>query len=150
KPGESATYRVVSFTGPKDRKLLERIDHGAEEVLNLGTFATIARYLVKYLRFLYGVVGSWGWAIVLLTVSVRIVLFPLSLTQIKSSAAMRKLKPEMDEINEKYKDDAAQRGLAIQELWRKNGVSNPVVGCLPMLLQMPVWWALYTALQTAF
>ncbi len=52
-------------------------------------------------------------------------------------------------LNAWYKDDAAQRGLAIQELWRKNGVSNPVVGCAPMLLQMPVWWALYTALQTA-
>ncbi len=148
--GESAHYRVVSFTGPKDRALLERIDRGATEVLNLGTFASIARYLVKYLYVLYGVTRSWGWAIVLLTVSVRLVLFPLSLSQIKNSAAMRKLKPEMDALNEKYKDDAAQRGLAIQELWRKNGVSNPVVGCLPMLLQMPVWWALYTALQTAY
>ncbi len=62
---------------------------------------------------------------------------------------MRKLKPEMDEINARYKDDAAQRGLAIQELWRKNKVANPVIGCFPMLLQMPVWFALYTALQTA-
>jgi YidC/Oxa1 family membrane protein insertase len=71
------------------------------------------------------------------------------LTQIKSSIAMRKLKPEMDALNEKYKDDATQRGLATQELWKKNGITNPVLGCLPMLLQMPVWWALYSALQTA-
>jgi YidC/Oxa1 family membrane protein insertase len=128
---------------------LAHIDRGATEVLNLGTFATIARWLVWYLYKLYSLVKSWGWAIVLLTVSVRIAVFPLSLSQIKNSMAMRKLKPEMDAINDKYKDDAAQRGLAIQELWRKNGVSNPVLGCLPMLLQMPVWWALYTALQTA-
>jgi YidC/Oxa1 family membrane protein insertase len=148
-PGETAHYRALSFTGPKERDLLARVDHGATEVLNLGTFSTIARWLVRYLYFLYGVVKSWGWAIVLLTVSVRLLVFPLSLSQIKNSMAMRKLKPEMDALNEKYKDDAAQRGLAIQELWRKNGVSNPVVGCLPMLLQMPVWWALYTALQTA-
>src|SRR5262249_930948 len=88
-------------------------------------------------------------AIMLLTITIRILVAPLSLSQIKSSMAMRRLKPEMDAINEKYKDDAAQRGIAIQELWRKNGVTNPVLGCLPMLLQMPIWWALYRALLTA-
>jgi YidC/Oxa1 family membrane protein insertase len=148
-PGQTATYKALAFSGPKERDILADIGHGAKDVLNLGTFATIASGLVWYLRKLHDIIGSWGFAIVLLTVSVRLVLFPLSLSQIKNSMAMRKLKPEMDEINEKYKDDAAQRGLAIQELWRKNGVSNPVVGCLPMLLQMPIWWALYTALQTA-
>jgi YidC/Oxa1 family membrane protein insertase len=153
-PDQTAHYRVVSFTGPKEREALGRIDRGPELLeFGLGWFAfatkDIARGLVWYLLKLQRVVKSWGWAIVLLTISVRILLFPLSLSQIKNSAAMRKLKPEMDAINEKYKDDAAQRGLAIQELWRKNGVTNPVVGCLPMLLQMPVWWALYTALQTA-
>jgi len=154
-PGESAHYRAVSYTGPKERDLLERMGHGAPELLEFGvgffSFATkdIARGLVWYLLKLHGLIGSWGWAIVLLTITVRMVLFPLSLSQIKNSMAMRKLKPDMDVINEKYKDDAAQKGIAIQELWRKNGVSNPVVGCAPMLLQMPVWWALYTALQTA-
>ncbi|APR79573.1 Inner membrane protein translocase component YidC, long form [Minicystis rosea] len=148
-PGASATYKVLAFAGPKERDLLASVSPAATEVQNLGTFVTIARGLVWYLNKLYSFTRSWGLAIVLLTITVRLVLFPLSLSQIKSSMAMRKLKPEMDEINEKYKDDAAQRGLAIQELWRKNGVSNPVIGCLPMLLQMPVWWALYTALQTA-
>ncbi|MFT3769911.1 MAG: YidC/Oxa1 family insertase periplasmic-domain containing protein [Minicystis sp.] len=149
-PGQSASYSVLTFAGPKDRDLLAAMNKpAATEVLNLGTFSYIARWLVAYLRLIYGFTRSWGVAIVLLTITVRVVLFPLGLSQIKNSMAMRRLKPEMDEINEKYKDDAAQRGLAIQELWRKNGVSNPVVGCLPMLLQMPIWWALYTALQTA-
>lgn len=148
-PNETVSYRAIAFAGPKERDLLASIAPGASEVLNLGTFATIASWLVKYLYVLHGFTKSWGLAIVLLTITVRLVLFPLSISQIKNSMAMRRLKPEMDVINEKYKDDAAQRGLAIQELWRKNGVANPVVGCLPMLLQMPVWWALYTALQTA-
>ena len=143
------TYEALAYAGPKDRDRLAAIDHGAPEVLNLGTFSFIARGLVWYLYRLHSVTRSWGWAIVLLTITVRTVLFPLSLSQIKTSMAMRKLKPEMDLINAKYKDDAAQRGVAIQELWRKNNVSNPVLGCLPMLGQMPVWWALYTALQTA-
>jgi YidC/Oxa1 family membrane protein insertase len=94
-------------------------------------------------------VGSWGWAIALMTITVRTLLFPLSISQIKSSAAMRRLKPEMDDLNARYKDDPAQRGLALQELWRKHGVTNPVLGCIPVLLQMPVWFALYQALQTA-
>jgi YidC/Oxa1 family membrane protein insertase len=140
---------VLTFNGPKDRELLKAVGHGVTDVLNLGMFAPIARALVWYLHKLHGFTGSWGIAIILMTMTVRTALFPLSLTQIKSSVAMRKLKPEMDALNEKYKDDATQRGLATQELWKKNGVTNPVLGCLPMLLQMPVWWALYSALQTA-
>lgn len=146
-PNASVTYKVLSFAGPKERNVLAAI--GITDVLNLGWFAVIAKLLVSYLYVLKGIVGSWGWAIVLLTITVRVLLFPLSLSQIKNSAAMRRLKPEMDALNEKYKDDAAQRGVALQELWRKNGVANPVVGCLPLVLQMPVWFALYTALQTA-
>jgi YidC/Oxa1 family membrane protein insertase len=146
-PQGSTTYSVLSFTGPKERKILDAL--GASEVLNLGMFTPIAKALIWYLYKLHSVVKVWGFAIVLLTITVRILLFPLSISQIKSSMAMRRLKPEMDAINAKYKDDAAQRGLAIQELWRKNNVTNPVLGCLPMLLQMPVWWALYQSLQTA-
>jgi YidC/Oxa1 family membrane protein insertase len=63
--------------------------------------------------------------------------------------AMRRLKPQMDELNVKYKTDAQQKALAMQELFRKNNVTNPVLGCVPVLLQMPVWFALYTALNTA-
>jgi YidC/Oxa1 family membrane protein insertase len=148
-PKGSATYKVLSFTGPKERDVLAALGHHTDEVLDLGTFAPIAKALIWYLYKLYDLVGVWGWAIVLLTITVRTLLFPLSISQIKSSMAMRRLKPEMDAINEKYKDDATQRGLAIQELWRKNNVTNPVLGCLPMLLQMPVWWALYRSLQTA-
>jgi YidC/Oxa1 family membrane protein insertase len=146
-PKASVAYKVLAFAGPKERDKLAPL--GITEVINLGWFAVIAKLLVSYLYVLKGIVASWGWAIVLLTITVRTLLFPLSLSQIKNSAAMRRLKPEMDALNEKYKDDAAQRGLALQELWRKNGVANPVVGCLPLVLQMPVWFALYTALQTA-
>lgn len=151
KPQETRSYKVLSFTGPKERDILAAVggtslDLG--DVINLGTFSPIAKVLVGYLGWLQKLIGSWGWAICLLTITVRMLLFPLSISQIKSSAAMRRLKPEMDEINERYKDDPAQKGLAVQELWRKHGV-NPVVGCVPVLLQMPVWFALYQALQTA-
>jgi YidC/Oxa1 family membrane protein insertase len=149
KQGETATYRALQYAGPKQRDLLVAVGgtHDASETVNLGRFSMIAKFLVSYLYWLFGKVGSWGLAIVLLTATVRIALFPLSLKQIQNSAAMRKLKPQMDDLNEKYKDDAAQRGLALQELWRKNGVGNPVLGCLPMMLQLPVFWALYASIQ---
>lgn len=148
-PGEELTYEALSYMGPKERDLLAALGHGTPEVIQLGWFSAIAKLLVSYLYVLHGAVASWGWAICLLTITVRILLFPLSLAQIRSAVAMRKLKPDMDAINAKYKDDAAMRGLALQELWRKNKVANPMVGCLPAVLQMPVWFALYSTLQTA-
>lgn len=147
-PGESATYRVISFIGPKERASLEALGHGTSDVIDLGMFGFIGKMLIWYLYQLKSLVGSWGWAIVLMTITVRTLLFPLSITQIKSTAAMRRLKPDIDAINERFKDNTTQKGVALQELYKKNGI-NPVAGCLPMLLQMPVWFALYQALQTA-
>lgn len=151
-PGASAAYKVVAYVGPKERDVLASAVGGnaeAVELIDLGVFGMIGKLLIRYLYLLYGFTKTWGWAICLLTITVKLLLFPLSISQIKSSMAMRKLKPQMDELNAKYKDDATQRGVALQELWRKNKVTNPMLGCLPVLLQMPVWFALYTALQTA-
>lgn len=159
KPQETRNYKVLSYAGPKERDILAHIGQttaggaGTDvgEVINLGTFSPIAKVLVAYLGQLFKAVGSWGWSIALLTITVRVLLFPLMYAQIKSTASMRRLKPEMDEINERYKDDPAQKGLAIQELYRKHGL-NPMAamaGCVPVLLQMPVWFALYQTLQTA-
>ena len=149
---ESAAYQALAYIGPKERAVLAEAAGGkyeATELLELGIFGVIGKLLIQYLYFLYGLVGTWGWAICLMTITVKVVLFPLSITQIKSSYAMRKLKPYMDVINEKYKDDATQRGLATQELWRKKKVTNPMLGCLPVVFQMPVWFALYQSLNTA-
>ncbi|MBI4953365.1 MAG: YidC/Oxa1 family insertase periplasmic-domain containing protein [Myxococcales bacterium] len=150
--GSTTSYEVLAYIGPKEREVLATLGGGqlgGADLLDLGTFGAIGKVLVSYLHILYRLVGQWGWAICLLTITVKLLLFPLSISQIKSGMAMRRLKPEMDELNAKYKDNPTQKGLAIQELWRKNKVTNPLLGCLPLLLQMPVWWALYTSLQTA-
>ena len=147
-----AHYKLLAYVGPKERAALAAVGgggHSTSQLLDLGMFGWIGERLIQYLYFLFRVVGNWGWAICLLTITVRLVLFPLSISQIKSSMAMRKLKPQMDELNKKYKDDAQQKSLALQELFRKNNVTNPVLGCIPVLLQMPVWFALYQALNTA-
>jgi YidC/Oxa1 family membrane protein insertase len=150
-PHESATYEVGAYYGPKDRDVLAKAmggQHQLSELINLGMFAAVSKVLVMFLIKAHDIVGNWGLAIIVLTVCVRLLLFPLTWKQIKSMVSMRKLKPDIDEINRKFKDDPQQKQVAMMEVYRKNGV-NPFGGCLPVLVQMPVWWALYTVLQTA-
>jgi YidC/Oxa1 family membrane protein insertase len=119
-----------------------------DQLIDLGYFSPIAKILVAFLLKVHGVVGNWGIAIMILTITARTLLFPLTLPSIKGMIKMRELKPEIDALNEKFKDDAQAKGLAQMELWRKHGV-NPLKGCLPQLASMPVWFALYRTLQTA-
>lgn len=150
-PNQSAEYVVQSYVGPKERDILAQAGGGSRklgELIDLGFFSIIAKVLVAFLLKVHSVVPNWGIAIISLTVTARVLLFPLSIPMIRSSAKMREIKPEMDALNEKYKDDPQQRGLAQMELWRKHKV-NPVKGCLPQMVTMPVWFALYTTLQTA-
>lgn len=146
--GASHDYRVISYFGPKLSSSLSAASPYLHEAINLGFFAVIARGLLKLLQALHAVVKNWGVAIILLTIIVRIALYPLLHRSIRSMAVMQRLKPELDAINEKYADNPEQRGLATMELYRKHGI-NPVAGCLPQLAQLPVWWALYTTLQTS-
>lgn len=147
-PGGTATYKVGSYVGPKERDSLAASGHDLEQLIDLGWFAAIAKILVAFLLKVHGWVGTWGLAIIVLTVCARTLLFPLSIPSIKSMMKMRELKPEIDRLNEKFKDDAQAKGLAQMELWKKHKV-NPLKGCLPQMAAMPVWFALYTTLQTA-
>ncbi len=149
-PGESVSFMATAYFGPKDTASLRQAtsDGRLEETVNLGFFALIARQLMRYLRFLYSIVHNWGVAIIVLTLTVRLALLPLLTRSMKSMVAMQKLKPELDEINERLKDNPEAKTLATMELYKKHGV-NPVSGCLPQLAQLPIWWALYTTLQTS-
>jgi YidC/Oxa1 family membrane protein insertase len=146
-PGEAALVRTLLYAGPKQFGALSAAGHGLDEVVDVGWFGFIGRGLIRLLSFIYGYVGEWGIAIILLTLIVKIVLYPLTEKSFQSMARMRLLKPEMDRINELYRDDREKKGAAIMELYKKHGV-NPVAGCLPSLLQMPVWFALYQSLST--
>jgi YidC/Oxa1 family membrane protein insertase len=150
-PGKSVSYSLTSYTGPLERSLLADAaggKHRLDELIDLGIFSAIAKVLVAFLLKVYSVVGNWGIAIMILTITARTLLFPLALPSIKGMIKMRELKPEIDALNERFKDDAQAKGLAQMELWRKHNV-NPLKGCLPQLASMPVWFALYTTLQTA-
>ena len=150
-PGETATYSVLSYVGPKERKVLAEAGGGntrLSELIDLGFFEVIAKVLVGFLLFVHGYIPNWGIAIIILKLTARSLLFPLAIPSIRSMIKMRELKPELDAITAKFKDDAQAKGLAQMELWRKHKV-NPLKGCLPQLASMPVWFALYTTLQTA-
>ncbi|MEA2749805.1 MAG: YidC/Oxa1 family rane protein insertase [Myxococcales bacterium] len=152
-PQASATYRDIAFFGPKEREVLAHAAGGnvhLGDLLNLGFFAPVANVLVKILDFIHDHItfGNWGLAIIVMTICLRSLLFPLTYKSIKTTIAMRRLKPEVDALNKKFADDAQAKNLAMMELWKKHGV-NPFGGCLPQLVQMPVWFAMYTTLQTA-
>jgi YidC/Oxa1 family membrane protein insertase len=152
-PKETATYRQIAFYGPKERDVLASAAGGhakLQDLINLGTFSIVAKVLVQIITWIHAhiTLGNWGLAIIVLTLGLRVALFPLTWKQIQSAIAMRRLKPEIDALNAKFKDDAQGKNVAMMELWRKNKV-NPLGGCLPALVQMPIWFALYATLQTA-
>jgi YidC/Oxa1 family membrane protein insertase len=152
-PNESATYKQIAYFGPKERDVLAVAAGGwphLQDLINLGTFSFVAKFLVSVIRWIHTniTMGNWGLAIIVLTLGLRTVLFPLTWKQIQSAVAMRRLKPEIDVLNAKFKDDAQAKNVAMMELWRKHKV-NPLGGCLPALVQMPIWFALYATLQTA-
>lgn len=149
-PGQEHSWTTLAYIGPKDWRALEAAGHHLPDVVNLGTFAVIARVFAGALGWLYAHVGNWGLAIIILTFFVKLLLFPVVNRQFRAMAPMRKLKPEMDRINAELKDDMEARQRAIMLLYQKHGI-NPaaqMLGCLPVFLQMPVFFALYTSLST--
>jgi YidC/Oxa1 family membrane protein insertase len=153
-PGASAEYRLLSYIGPKERTVLASAaegKHHLDKLIDLGFFSWIAQGLVWFLLYVYGLIPNWGVAIIILTICARVLLFPAAVPGIRTMIKMRELKPEMDKLTEKYGDDMRAKGVAQMELWRKHGMTpfDQMKGCFPQLATMPVWFALYTTLQTA-
>ena len=139
-PGQSARYSLVSYIGPKERDVLAAAGGGDAQLgklIDLGFFSVIAKVLVAFLLQVYGVIPNWGIAIIILTLTARTLLFPLSIPSIKSMIKMRELKPELDALNKKFKDDPQARGVAVGhgQLWRNLYLERQVTfGCLVLYL----------------
>jgi YidC/Oxa1 family membrane protein insertase len=150
----SYTWKITAFYGPKYLDKLDGLDKvvgydtGLREAVDLGWFELIARPMLWLLKWFYGFVGNWGIAIILLTLLVKGLLLPWTHKSMVSMKKMSKLAPRMKEIQNKYKDDKAAQQARIMEMYKQEGV-NPLSGCLPMLLQMPIWIALYRMLMKA-
>lgn len=150
-PAAFATFRTLLYLGPKTQKELASAGHGLRRASYVGGLPgvdSIAHGLVSLLEYIQqNLVGNWGLAIILLTLSVKLALYPLTARSFASMAAIRKAKPLIDEINVKYADDREKKGAAMMALYKEHKI-NPFGGCLPQLLQLPVWWALYSSLST--
>ena len=146
KSGEEGVFNFDIYLGPADYKLLKKIGSDFDEILNLGMLAPISKILIWLLDKLYSVLGSYGWSIIFLTIIVKVVIWPLTHKSYKSMGKMQKLQPLMAELKEKYKGDSKKIQAETMKLYKKQGV-NPMGGCLPMLFQMPVLFALFTTLR---
>jgi YidC/Oxa1 family membrane protein insertase len=162
-PGASASGIILSvngplratftaFAGPKQVDLLKSYGRGLESAIDYGPvtnfFAFFARILLWVMQRFHGLIHNWGVAIILLTVLVKLLLFPLTQKSMQSMQEMRKLQPEVEKLKAKLGDDKEKMNVAVMQLYQQHKV-NPLGGCLPLLLQMPVWLALYATLQTS-
>jgi YidC/Oxa1 family membrane protein insertase len=147
-PGAADTLRLQVYMGSKDLSVLKARGHGLSESVSFGIFGFFSHILLKIMVFFHGFVGNWGVAIICLTITMKTLFFPLTKKSFVSSRKMQALAPKMKDLKERYKDNPQQMGQAQMKLFREEGV-NPLAGCLPMLIQMPVWFALYSVLLSA-
>jgi YidC/Oxa1 family membrane protein insertase len=138
------TWRVSGFLGPQNKEFLQKYHMGW--VLNYGMFSFVAILLLKILHLFYFLVHNWGLSIVLMSISVYFLLFPLTARSFQSMQKMQKLQPKLEALKLKYKDNPQKLQKETLALYKKENI-NPLGGCLPLLLQMPVFIALYQALN---
>lgn len=147
-PGNEATTRARLYLGPKLRGPLEDIAPGLGLTLDYGIFTALAQPIHWLLSLIHGLVGNWGWAIVLLVVLIKAAMFKLSEAQYRSFARMRRIQPRLEALKERYGDDRQKYQTAMMELYKKEKI-NPLGGCLPILVQFPVFLSLYWVLIEA-
>lgn len=137
-----------SFMGPKDYSLLKSYGVGLEENIRFGVFKILAKPALEILKFIYNYIHNYGWAIIVLTILIKIVFHPLTVKGYKSMNKMQELQPYIKRLKETYKDDPTALNREMMAIYKKHKV-NPMGGCLPMLLQIPVFFALYKVLMVA-
>lgn len=142
------TLALNAYIGPKEDKILRAIHPELTDAIEFGWFSFLAKPFFKVLLWINDYVGNWGWAIILFTLLVKFVLFPLSYKGMMSMNKLKDLAPKMKEIKEKYKGDPAKMNVQMMEMYKKHG-ANPMGGCLPLILQIPVFFALYRVLLNA-
>jgi len=147
-PTEQAKLQFKFFAGPKKIEVLASVDPQLNQVVDLGFFTTIGKVLRNILQWFFSYVGNWGVAIILLTIVVRIVVLPFNIVSYRSMKAMQVIQPAMQAVREKYKEDPAAMQRETMALMKEHKV-NPFGGCLPMLLQMPVFFALFQLLNVS-
>jgi YidC/Oxa1 family membrane protein insertase len=147
-PGATVSSDTRLYSGPQVQKLLENVTPGLDLVRDYAWAAIIAKPIFWTMDQLHSLIGNWGWTIIAFTILIKLLFFPLSAAGYRSMAKMKTVTPKMQAIRERYKNDPAKMQQATMELYKSEKI-NPLGGCLPILVQMPVFLALYWVLQAA-
>ncbi|NRR33310.1 membrane protein insertase YidC [Oxalobacteraceae bacterium] len=147
-PGASVANEAKLYSGPQEAKLLDKVAPGLELVKDYGFLTIIAKPIFWVMEQLHKILGNWGWTIIVFTILIKLAFFPLSAAGYRSMAKVKLVTPKMQAIRERYKGDPAKMNQATMELYKTEKI-NPLGGCLPILVQMPVFIALYWVLQAS-
>lgn len=147
-PGATGTVSMPLYVGPQEQDVLRDLAPGLDLVVDYGFLHIIAAPLFWVLKFFHGLTGNWGWAIVLLTVLIKAIFFPLSAASYKSMAKMKQVTPRLMKLREQYGDDRMKLNQAMMDLYKTEKI-NPLGGCFPILIQIPVFISLYWVLLGA-
>jgi YidC/Oxa1 family membrane protein insertase len=147
-PGSQFVKNYLIFIGPKELKTLKEVGYGLKKALDFGFFDIIAKPMLIAMNWIYSYTHSFGWSIILLTIVIKILLYPLTLKSFTSMKGLQKVQPLMKELQAKYKDDKQKLNQEMMKLYSEHKI-NPMGGCLPMLLQIPILFALYRVFFSA-
>lgn len=144
-PGAKDTFTSLFYVGPKDQDNLEKLAKGLDLTVDYGIFAFVSKPIFWLMQMIHSVVGNWGWTIIFLTLLIKILFFYPSAASYKSMAKMKAVAPRLKEITERYANDPQAKQKAMMDIYRKEKI-NPLGGCLPILIQIPVFMGLYWVL----
>ncbi len=145
-PGQTIRQQYVFYAGPQNEQDLKALGYGMDRIIDYGFFGAVSKVLLKILRFFYGIAHNWGIAIILLTIVINILLFPLTMKSFSSMHQMKTIQPHIQQLKDLHKDNPQKLNKETMELYKKYNV-NPLGGCLPMILQMPIFISLYQGLM---
>lgn len=146
--GSAESLNFDFYIGPKEFKRLQSMDNRQDEVMQFGFLGVISKMLLSFMYMIHAFVPNWGWSIVIMTICIKLLFWPLSAKASRSQKRMAKIQEPMKELKEKHKDNPQKFQKEMLELFKKHQV-NPVAGCLPMVIQMPIFFGLFYMLRTA-
>ncbi|MBU3537676.1 membrane protein insertase YidC [Polynucleobacter sp. UK-Gri1-W3] len=146
--GTTLIANAQLFVGPQEERMLETIAPGLELLKDYGYLTILAKPIFWLLEHIHNIAGNWGWSIILLTILIKLVFFPLSAASYKSMARMKEVQPRLAAMKEQYKGEPQKLNQAMMEMYRKEKI-NPLGGCLPVVIQIPVFISLYWVLLSS-
>jgi YidC/Oxa1 family membrane protein insertase len=147
-PGATGELRARLYVGPQDQDVLAQTAKGLDLVVDYGIFTVLAAPLFWLLKWLHGIIGNWGWSIIVMTIMIKAAFYPLNAAAARSMGKMKIIAPKMKALQEQYANDKQQLQIKMMEMYKTEKI-NPLGGCLPILVQIPVFIALYWVLLSA-